>query len=68
MANLELIREAIDFGMGALSDGYLNMPSGCDGCPLRDWDNLDDAGDIDCRVEMFRAFIKLHGLDGSENG
>ena len=49
MADLELIREAINFAMYELCGGYLDMPSGCDGCPLCDLDNLDDDGNVDCR-------------------
>lgn len=48
MADLELIRKAINFAMKELCDGYLDMPSGCDGCPLCDFDNLDDDGNVDC--------------------
>ena len=68
MADLELIREAINFAMEELCDGYLDMPSGCHGCPLYDWDKLDDDAYINCRGDMFRAFIKRHGLDGADNG
>ena len=67
MADLELIRDAINFAMEDLFDGYLDMPSGCDGCPLCDLGNLDDDGNVDCRGEMFRSFIKRHGLDGADN-
>ena len=68
MADLELIRDAIIFAMEELCDGYLDMPSGCNGCPLYDLDKLDDDANIDCRGEMFRAFIKCHGLDGADDG
>lgn len=64
MADLELVRKAINFAMEALCDGYLDMPSGCDGCPLCDWDNLDEDGNIDCRGEMFRQFVERHITDG----
>lgn len=31
-----------------LCDGFMDMPSGCEGCPLFDEDNLDDDGNIVC--------------------
>lgn len=36
MTKLELVEKAINFAMSELCDGYLDMPSGCEGCPL--WD------------------------------
>ena len=63
MADLELIEKAISFAMQELCEGYLDMPSGCDGCPLCDFENFDDDGNGDCRGKMFRDFLKQHDLE-----
>ena len=63
IADLDLIRKAINFAMSELCDGYLDMPSGCGGCPLCDYDNLDEDGNTDCRGDMFRRFIKKMDLE-----
>ena len=65
MTDLELIRKAINFAMYELCDGYLDMPSGCDGCPLNGIGNIDENGDVDCRGEMFRQFVKKYELDSA---
>lgn len=49
MEKIELVKEAINFAMSALCDGYLDMPSSCEGCPMWDKDNLDDDGNVNCR-------------------
>ena len=63
MEKIELVKEAINFAMSALCDGYLDMPSGCEGCPLWDEDNLDDYGNVNCRGAIFMEFAKKHPDD-----
>ena len=60
MTKLELVEKAIDFAMNDLCDGYLDMPFGCEGCPLWDEDNMDDDGNADCKGKMLREFIEQH--------
>ena len=57
MTKFELCEKAIDFAMSALCDGFLDMPSGCGGCPLYDPDDLDDDGNANCRESMLRQFV-----------
>lgn len=63
MEKIELVKEAINFAMSALCDGYLDMPSGCEGCPMWDKDNLDDDGNVNCRSVIFMEFAKKHPDD-----
>ena len=56
----ELAEAAINFAMQSLCEGYLDMPSGCEGCPLWSEDDMDDDGNVDCRGNMFRSFIRAH--------
>lgn len=49
--------------MSALCDGYLDMPSGCEGCPMWDENNLDDDGNVNCRGVIFMEFAKKHPDD-----
>lgn len=63
MTKLELVKEAINFAMSDLCDGFLAMPCGCECCPLWyedsvDEDSVDEDGNVDCRGNMLRAFIK----------
>lgn len=37
-----------------LCDGFLDMPCGCEGCPLFDEDSLDDDGNMVCDLEKLR--------------
>lgn len=57
---LELVKQAINFAMSDLCDGYRNMPSGCEGCPLWDEDAMDEKGNVDCLGTMLKDFIKKH--------
>lgn len=59
MTKTELAQKAIDFAMSALCDGYLDMPSGCEGCPLWDPDDLDDDGNSNCRDVMLKEFLEM---------
>lgn len=71
MTKLELVEKAIDFAMDDLCGGYLDMPCGCDGCPLWNEDDMDDDGNVDCRGKMLREFIEQHKEefeDGDGNG
>ena len=71
MTKLELVEKAIDFAMDDLCSGYLDMPCGCDGCPLWNEDDMDDDGNVDCRGKMLREFIEQHKEefeDGDGNG
>ena len=71
MTKHELVREAINFAMSALCDGYLDMPCGCDGCPLCDIDTIDDDGNRDCRKRVFEEFVANHKSEfvgGADNG
>lgn len=36
---------------GILCDGYLDMPSGCEGCPLFDEDEIDEDGNCICALQ-----------------
>ena len=63
MEKIELVKEAINFAMSALCDGYLDMPSGCEGCPMWDENNLDDDGNVNCRDVIFMEFAKKHPDD-----
>lgn len=45
-----------------LCEGFLDMPSGCEGCPLFDEDSLDADGNSIC--ELSKADV--HG--GADNG
>lgn len=63
MEKIELVKEAINFAMSALCDGYLDMPSGCEGCPMWDKNNLDDDGNVNCRGAIFMEFAKKHPDD-----
>ena len=58
--NLELVKKAIEFAMSPLCDGYLDMPSGCEGCPQWDEDYMDEDGNIDCRGAILKDFIEKH--------
>ena len=71
MTKHELVREAINFAMSALCDGYLDMPCGCDGCTLCDIDTIDDDGNPDCRKRVFEEFVANHKSEfvgGADNG
>ena len=71
MTKLELVKKAINFAMDDLCGGYLDMPCGCEGCPLWDKNDMDDDGNVDCRGIMLRAFIVQHKEefeDGDGNG
>lgn len=57
MRRLELVEKAIDFAMETLCGGFLDMPSGCDGCPLYNPDDLDDDGNANCRESMLKEFV-----------
>lgn len=35
-----------------MCDGYLDMPSGCEGCPLFDEDKLDVDGNCHCELSV----------------
>lgn len=63
MENIELIKEAINFAMSALCDGYLDMPSSCEGCPMWDENNLDEYGNVKCRDAIFKEFAAKHPDD-----
>lgn len=60
MTKLEPVEKAINFAMSELCDGYLDMPSGCEGCPLWDEDSMDDEGNVDCRGKMLIDFIEQY--------
>lgn len=38
-----------------LCDGFMDMPCGCEGCPLYDEDSLDDDGNMVCDLEKLRS-------------
>ena len=58
MTKPELAKAAINFAMQSLCEGYLDMSSGCEGCPLWSEDDMDDDGNVNCRGNMFRNFIQ----------
>lgn len=60
MTKLELVKKAINFAMYDLCDGYLDMPCGCEDCPLWNESNMDDDGNVDCRGKMLRDFIEQY--------
>lgn len=68
MTKLELVKEAINFAMSDLCDGYIAMPCGCEGCPLWDEDSVDEDGNVACRENMLRAFIKQNKEEFVEDG
>lgn len=69
MTKLELVKQAIDFAMFDLCDGYLDMPNGCEGCPLWNEDAMDEHGNVNCRETMLKKFIGEHKdmLDSTKN-
>lgn len=60
MTKYQLVQAAIDFAMSSLCDGYLDMPCGCEGCPLWDEGDMDEYGNVDCRGNMLKEFIEKH--------
>lgn len=68
MTKLELVKEAINFAMSDLCDGFLATPCGCGSCPLWYEDSVDEDGNVDCRGNMLRAFIKQNKEEFEEDG
>lgn len=56
-AMMDLLKSAVYFGMSELCGGFLDMPSGCDGCPLYDEENVDGDGDNRCYEVHFQRFL-----------
>lgn len=59
-AMMELLKSAVYFGMRELCHGFLDMPCGCDGCPLYDEENRDEDGDNMCYEAHFKKFLNEH--------
>ena len=57
MTNEEIIKKAINYAISDLCEGYLDMPIGCEGCPLWDPDHLDEDGNARCREDVFERFM-----------
>lgn len=68
MTKLELVKEAINVAMSDLCDGYIAMPCGCECCPLWGEDSVDEDGNVACRENMLRAFIKQNKEEFVEDG
>lgn len=58
METVELIKRAIEFAMGDLCNGFLDMPCGCEGCPLWNVNDADKNGSVDCRGNVLKAFLE----------
>jgi hypothetical protein len=67
MTKKELAEAAINVAMRALCRGFLGMPSGCEGCPLWNEDDMDADGNVDCRGNMLREFVEQHKDEFEDN-
>lgn len=45
-----------------LCEGFLDMPCGCEGCPLYNEDNLDDDGNMVCELKELRNEERIEYL------
>ncbi|MGM9682209.1 MAG: hypothetical protein ACI3XQ_01295 [Eubacteriales bacterium] len=54
---MKLLEKALYFGVRELCEGYLDMPSGCDGCPLFDETNVDEDGNNNCYEALYVRFL-----------